>query len=264
MESSKAKVLIAAPIYKREWILEHWLKYIENQTHPLDHIGFMFELGPNDSLTHNILWDWQSNHPEVLIFDAQIDHTRPHSSHEDGKRHWNQTKYMNMVIFRNSLLERATALKDQFDYYFSLDSDLLLEDPNTITQLIEDCQNINVDVVSPLSYMTPRDKAYPSVMYWENLPGGRAIRDHSRYEVNSLYKADIVMAAVFMTKKVFTQARYFVHKQGEDLGFATDLSRLNFDSYIDTRLYVPHIMHKSNLHSYLDGCFDPRKPKELV
>jgi hypothetical protein len=259
-----AKVLIAAPIYQRAWILEHWLRCIEQQNHPLDHLGFLFELGPDDDDTHNILWEWQSRHPEIPVFDAQIDITRPHSAHAEGKRHWNQAKYANMVKFRNSLLERATALSSQFDYYFSLDSDLLLEDPTAITQLIEDCQDPDVHVVSPLSYMTPRDKAYPSIMYWEGLPGGRAIRNHSKFQPNSLYKVDIVMAAVFMCKEVFTRARYCLHKQGEDLGFATDLARLGFNSYTDTRVYANHIMHKATLESYLNDYLDPRKPKELV
>lgn len=259
-----AKVLIGLPIYKRAWILEYWLMCIENQNHPLDHIGFLFELGPEDDDTHNILWDWQSKHPEIAVFDAQLDTVRPHSAHEEGKRFWSQEKYSNMVAFRNSLLERATGLADQFDYYFSLDSDLLIEDPNSITQLIEDCQDPDVHVVSPLSYMTPRDKAYPSIMYWEGKPGGRAIRNHARFEVNSLYKVDIVMAAVFMTREVFTQARYCLHKQGEDLGFATELARLGFTSYTDTRVYANHIMHKATLESYLNNSFDPRKPKELV
>lgn len=258
------RVLIGAPIYKREWILKHWFRCIEEQTHPLDHIGFIFELGPDDSETHAMLWDWHSRHPEVIYFDGQIDRSRTHSTHPEGKRNWNTTKYANMVAFRNTLLDRATVLSDRFDYYFSLDSDLLLEYPGTISKLIDDCQQPNVDVVSPLSYMTATNKSYPSIMYWEGKSGHKANRRHDLFQANSLYEVDIVMAAVFMKRKVFTRTRYWPHPQGEDLGFAVNLLDQGFHSFADTSLYANHIMHKASMQRYLDHIPDPRKPEELV
>jgi hypothetical protein len=254
------KILIGAPIYDRAWVLPYWFQSIENQNYDLGNVGFIFELGPNDDETHNLLWDWHMKHPEFLVFDGQINETKNHFSHPDGHRNWSTDKYYNMVTFRNNLLEKATALKDQFDYYFSLDSDILLEDPETLNILVDDIEQPDVDVVSPLSYMTPRDMAYPSIMYWNGMPGGIAKRDLNRFRAKELFKVDIVMAAVLMSKKVFTQVRYEWHKQGEDLGFATNLARSGFNSYSDTRVYTPHIMHKTILNEYLVRGFDPRKP----
>lgn len=256
----KKNILIAAPVYKREWILPKWFEFIENQDYPLSNIGFLFELGPDDDETHDILWNWHLNHPEVICFDAQIDDTRPHNEHKEGTRHWTRARYFNMVQFRNSLLERATAMADKFDYYFSLDTDLFLEDPQTLNTLVDDIQKDEVDVVSPLAYMTPKQRSHPSIMYWHNKPGGQAARRHDLFQKDSLYKVDIVMAAVFMSKPVFTRARYCWHKFGEDLGFATDLASYGFNSYTDTRIYLPHIMNRKMLEEYLDTGVDDRKP----
>src|SRR5690606_4324621 len=120
-------ILIGCPVYKRANVLPLWFKCIEKQEYPLDHVGFIFELGPDDDETHDILWQFHMDHPELIVFDGQIDDIRVHKNHEEGKRRWGAERYSAMVHFRNSLLERATALQEQFDFYFSLDSDLLLE-----------------------------------------------------------------------------------------------------------------------------------------
>lgn len=257
------KVLIGCPIYKRAWILEHWFRCIENQTHSLEDIGFIFELAPDDKETHDALLEWKERHPEVSVFDMRKNTSVLHSTHPEGARAWTAKKYHNMVKLRNDLLDNATVRSDQFDYYFSLDSDLLIEDPNTISQLIEDCQDPNVHVVSPLSYMMQTNKSYPSIMYWMDKPGRKAVRRHDLFRENELYQVDIVMAAVFMTKPVFTTVRYSWHLQGEDLGFATNLNE-RFKSFADTRIYANHIMHQANLRLWLNGEPDTRKPQQLI
>lgn len=252
-------ILIAAPIYKRDWILPYWIECIEKQNYPKENIGFLFELGPNDDATHNALWNWQASQPSYKVFDAQIYMKVTHAEHPEGQRHWNRQKYYNMVTLRNNLLERATSLSKQFDYYFSLDSDLLLEDKNTLLKLVNYAET-GIDVLSPLSYMTPNDSHFPSAMTWEDKPGGRAARHLDRYELGSLFVADIVMAAVFMSKRVFTQVRYQWHRQGEDLGFATQLSDFKIKSHAAWDIYCPHIMSRAMLDVYLQTHKDPRRP----
>jgi hypothetical protein len=252
-------VLIAAPIYDRAWILPQWIEFIEKQNYPKENIGFMFELGPDDNLTHEILWEWQAYAPQYKYFDAQIYMKIAHEAHPDGKRHWSAQKYYNMVTLRNNLLERATNLSDQFDYYFSLDSDIFLEDPDTILKLVNHAET-GKDVLSPLMYMTPYDTNYPSAMTWENRPGGHAIRSLSKNEIGTVFKVDIVMAAVFMSRDVYTKTRYQWHRQGEDLGFATHLAELGFDSFAAWDIYCPHIMHKNMLAGYMKTHKDGRSP----
>jgi len=67
-----SNILIGLPIYKREWILPYWIEAIERQDFPQENLGFLFNLGPDDEATHEILWEWQSRSPHFKIFDAQI------------------------------------------------------------------------------------------------------------------------------------------------------------------------------------------------
>lgn len=255
-----SNILIGCPIYKREWVLPLWLEGIEQQTFPKSNLGFIFELAPDDDGTHQMLWEWQMKHPEFLVFDGLIRNDIHHNHHPEGQRIWNSTKYLEMVDMRNSLLERATSLQDKFDYYFSLDSDLILENPETL-QILSDYGDQGYDILSPLSFMTPTERNYPSVMSWvEGLPG-RAQRDLPRYplEGDQIFQSDVVMAAVFMSRKVFTTVRYRWHRQGEDLGFATALYEHGIKSYCIPYLYCPHLMHEFMVENYKKDHFDPRK-----
>jgi hypothetical protein len=256
---SDKSILIGCPIYDRAWILPYWIEFIEKQDYPKENLGFIFELGPDDDSTHDLLWEWQNNSPHYKIFDAQIYMRMQHETHPDGTRVWSSDKYYNMVTLRNNLLERATAQSHQFDYYFSLDSDILLEDPLTLSKLVEKAQDSEKHVISPLMYMTPSDTNFPSAMSWVDGPGKRAARKLDQYHVGETFECDIVMAAVFMKKEVYTNARYRWHRQGEDLGFASALSDLSFRSFAAWDIYCPHIMNTQMLRDYLKTGIDGRK-----
>jgi hypothetical protein len=74
-----------------------------------------------------------------------------------------------------------------------------------------------------------------------------------RMEVQTgLQKADVVMAAVMMSPEIVRNVRYIWHPQGEDLGFASELHKQGYESYIDFDLYAPHIMNQSQLSCYLE------------
>lgn len=239
------RILISLPVYGREWILPDFFRCIENQTIPLSNIGFQFELGPNDDETHDIIWEWQSNHPEVFHFDAQINMSSSHKIHLEGQRAWRRDEYLRMVEFRNNLLERANNIIDSFDYYFSLDSDVLLENPKTLETLA----GHNKDVVSPLMYMDSTT-SYPNAMEWKYLkprPMGYRHPEQVQEANGQLTRVAVVMAAVMMSPDVVKNIRYIWHPQGEDLGFAEELMNAGYDSYIDYSLYTYHIMHRAQL-----------------
>lgn len=245
-------VLIGLPVYKREWVLPLWLKAIEAQDFPLSNIGFIFELGPDDDETHNVLLDWQAEHPELLCFQGHIQMHSSHQAHPEGVRCWSRTRYMTMIDLRNNLLERASAVSDKFDYYFSLDSDIILDQPDSISRLIAYAEQFPGTVVSPLSYMTPDGTMFPSIMTWKDQPGGAAFRDLVNYPIGQPFLADVVMAAVLMPRQIYTSVRYRFHPQGEDLGFAYALHRCGFKSLAASDISCSHIMHQSMLETHLN------------
>lgn len=254
------KILIGCPAYQRSWILPYWFEAIENQTIPLSDIGFVFELGPNDDETHSVLYDWANSHREVAFFDAVIREDLNHYTHQDGHRTWTKNSYYKMVDLRNSLLD--TALRVKPDKYFSLDSDILIDNPHTLEKLYFNLERDGIDAISPLSYMYPKGCDFPSVMTWANHVGGKASRQLDSYPMGKIFKSDIIMAAVMMNPEVYSNARYIWHPQGEDLGWSAECARAGYNLYCASDLYASHIMHRWMLDQHLSGG-DPRNHSVL-
>lgn len=252
------KVLIGCPVFRRAWILNEWFAAIEAQTMPLSDIGFIFELGPKDDETHDLMWNWHMEHPQVQVFDGLIRNDQPHMEHQPEGRAWIPGHFYRMIEFRNNLLEQV--INYQPDRYFSLDSDILLENPTTLERLYEECTPGTA--VAPWVYMHPTDTEFPGVMNWKDRVGGPAKRELDKYPIGETFEAEIIMAAKMMSKEVYTNVRYRHHQQGEDLGWSAEVTRAGYKMKSVSDIYAPHIMHDWMLSAYKIGG-DPRKPDLL-
>jgi hypothetical protein len=237
------KLLIGCPIYKRDWIFPLWASALERQSIPLDEIGFIFETSPDDLNIKNILSAWRNQHPEIPFFEVHERSDIPHFEHQKNSRQWTMSKYYNMVSLRNHILERVREVKPE--YYFSLDSDIILKNPATIELLINHIKE-GADAVSPLMFMTPVGVDYPSVMTWSEEEDGRAYRRRD-YPLGSYFKSDVIMAAKMMSKKAYESIDYAVHSQGEDLGWSLEAKKKGLDLYSASYIYALHVMHEEML-----------------
>lgn len=241
------KLIIGCPIYKRDWIIHHWIRCILKQSIDLSDVGFVFEVSPDDMSTVHALVTWKNIDKRIPFFLIKERTDIPHFEHEPNSRQWTYSKYHNMVSLRNSILE--TVREQQPEYYFSLDSDILIENPNTIELLISHIKS-GADAVSPLMFMTPVGTNFPSVMTWRDKTCEKAFREQS-YPLGTYFKSDIIMAAKMMSKDVYQNVNYEFHPQGEDLGWSKNATQKGFDLYSASYIYAYHIMHQPMLDDYL-------------
>lgn len=247
-------VLIGCPVYDRAWVLPDWFEAIVQQDFPLEDVGFIFETAPNDIETFTALIDFRDKHSEIRCFEIYENGSEIHKAHPEGMRSWPKERYTTMSNLRNSLLDKVKAINP--DRYFSLDSDILLEDPRTISELCQLTSLPAIDAISPLAFMTMEGTDFPNAMTW-GPPGQMARRKRSGYPIGTLFKSDIIMAAVMMKPKVFHNAKYSWHSQGEDLGWSEDCKKLGYGLYVASYIYSAHVMSRAALAKYkLDG--DPR------
>lgn len=253
--SAEPTIIIGCPVYKRDWVLPFWIDKIEKQNYPKDKIGFIFLVAEDDQETINMLVKWGLSCEEYRSFDLICDNEEDHEDHAEGIRKWHPNRYYTMVRIRNKILDKLIAMDKPYDFYFSLDSDILLDDPDTLNKLVDKAHNEFTDgVLSPLCYMSNKSLRFPNMMRWINKPGDKAVRPPMYLKkMGTDFEVDIVMAAVFMPKFVYTQARYQYHINGEDLGFATDLFSKNIKSYSIGTVKCNHIMHRKTLEKYLNG-----------
>lgn len=232
------KLVIGCPVYKRDWILPLWIKHVKSQGLNFKDVGFVFEVSPDDEKTVSILKQWRDADKSLGLFDINTRDDIAHFSHRDNGRQWTLSKYENMVSLRNSILNRVREISP--DYYFSLDSDIILTNPNTIRLLTSHIDD-GANAVSPLMFMTPVGTKYPSVMTWRKDDPNRAYRE-SDYPLGTYFKSDVIMAAKMMSKDVYENVDYSVHRQGEDVGWSLSCREKGFSLYSASYIYSVHVM----------------------
>jgi hypothetical protein len=247
------KILLGCPIYKREWIIHHWIRDVLTQSVDISNIGFVFEVSPDDTTIIEVLQIWKNISKEIPYFNIKVRDDIPHFEHEENTRKWTISKYENMVSLRNSLLQTAREVEP--DFYFSLDSDILLENPNTLELLIAHIKS-GADAVSPLMFMTPIYDMYPSIMTWRNDGTNKALRQQS-YPIGSYFQTDVIMAAKMMSKNVYQNVDYVVHEQGEDVGWSYECFKKDYKLFSASYIYAPHIMSQ-NMYARFLSEGDPR------
>lgn len=241
------KLVIGCPIYKRDWILNRWIRAVISQSIPVSDIGFIFECSPDDTNTTAMLEAWKSYDKNIPLFDIHYRNDINHFEHQQNGRQWTISRYENMVELRNSLLKKVREI--QPDYYFSLDSDILIENPNTLELLIAHIKD-GADAVSPLMFMTPIGNKYPSVMTWREDEPDKAKR-LERYPIGTYFQADVIMAAKMMSKEVYNNIDYSIHPQGEDVGWSLNCYRKNYKLFSASYIYAPHIMNQMMYNEYI-------------
>jgi hypothetical protein len=240
------KLIIGCPIYKRDWIFPLWASAIERQSIPLNKIGFVFEVSADDEKMHDMLVLWRKYHREIPHFEINKREDIPHFEHAPNSRQWTISKYENMVNLRNSLLTRVRELSP--DYYFSLDSDVIIKNDSTLELLIGHIKD-GTDAVNPLMYMTPFGTDFPSVMSWIDKDQFKATRNKD-YPIGTFFESDVIMAAKMMSKKVYENVDYEIHSQGEDLGWSANASKKGYSLACASYIYAPHIMHQQMLEVF--------------
>lgn len=242
-------IIIGGPIYARAWILPYWFECIEKQDWPLHELGFIFEGSPYDGPTKKALFDWQSKHPEVGCFEYYTTFNEGHKRHGPaGQRRWSIERYKFMASLRNAVLDHVRVRKPE--RFFSLDSDILLEDPSTIRKLYELTATPGIHGAAPLMYMTPKGTRFPSVMTWVHKPGGYAKR-MANYPIGTTFRADVIMAAKMMSPELYNNVNYEAHRQGEDLGWSANAAKKGYNLFSMSGTYAPHIMNEKMLEDYL-------------
>lgn len=242
-------ILIGCPVYSRDWILPKWFEYIMAQDYPQDDMGFLFIVSSGDKPTIDKLFEFQANNPQIAYFDVIEEDGVSHSDHREVEgnsiyhRNWSSiTSLEKMVRLRNIMVSRVREIAPR--KFFSLDSDILLINPETISRL-DELTDSEADAASPLIYMSDSD-LHPGVMGWKPNTDFRgmnlAIRDKS-FEVGDKISTDVIMAAKMMSPKAYG-VNYIYHRQGEDLGWSWMCKMSGVRLACDTSVYASHILSR--------------------
>jgi hypothetical protein len=242
------RLIAGCPVANRAWSLPRWFERVAAQTRRPDGLVFV-HAGDDETLV--AVYREAARHGFAVTTVADEQPPRP--------RHDNE-RFRTLTNARNDLLRTVQHELDA-DLLLSLDSDIMLEDPETIERLERLVVEDGYDLASPVAFLHPAapsawSPAEPACWaynagFWP--PTDTAVDETRRPWVRSPVDAipwgarveiDIPMA-VWLGNRQVIDCRYQWHDQGEDVGFAQDLERHGLRCVWDTGMYAWH-------------CWEPR------
>ena len=220
-------ILVACPIKDRAWAIPHWYKGIDENSDAAD-LDVVALLSPSEDNTYDVLKD----HNITVIYDNEPG--RP--VHEIDGHMWGVVgKFEYMARLRNRLVEYA--LEGDYDYFFSLDSDIVL--PKFALSKMLYFSRTHPGVISPAVNMVVGGVAW-NVMNWANpYHPGLANRDKPA----DPGKADVVMAAMLLDRSALV-CRWEAHMAGEDIGFCLDAESHGVERWWMPDIRCQHLMSR--------------------
>ena len=232
------RLVIGCPLRGREWMIKPWFEAVVASATKTDiNFCFAFVIDEGDGIAP--LVREYCYHYELPAYYVEFP---PYMGPQQGvEHHWNVEKIQYMVDLRNQLLALVRNINP--DFFFSLDSDIILKE-NVIGDLLEACSLY--DAVGGKVYLAKQARL-PSY--------GNLIRENLnmlRPDVDTLIPVDIIMAAKMMTKPAY-MVDYKFEPRGEDLGWSANVKDAGLKLGFDGRTVSKHIMDQSHLYSV-----DPR------
>lgn len=229
------RLLIFAPVVRREWIIDRWL---ENAAASAEAAGvdcsFLLLGGMNDPT-----FDVVDGLPQYDVARIYVDESR-----DADVRDWAHDRFQRMAELRNILLGYVRH-DEGLDYALSLDTDVLLH-PDTIGNLIESQAAMHWDAVGGYCYLSenrrcPSYGALPApwVIHRPDIPG-------------EVHVCSVLMAIILMTAPAWN-VDYAFNEHGEDIGWALNAKKAELKVGVDARVTNKHVMTPSRI-----DIVDPR------
>jgi hypothetical protein len=221
-------ILVACPIKDRAWAVPYWIQGI-NDNADAANIHILALLSPSEDDTEAEL----RRHEVEVIHD--LEPGRP--VHEINAHMWGViAKFEYMARLRNRLVEFA--LEGDYDYFFSLDSDIVL--PKYGLSKLLYFASTHPGIISPSVNMVPNGVAW-NVMHWVN-PQYPGLVNRSEKPL-TVGRVDVLMAAMLLDRSAL-ECRWYAHMAGEDVGFCLDAEARGIKRWWYPDVRCQHLMQE--------------------
>lgn len=234
--TKKPIIMIGAPIQNREEIMNDYLNHIYTLNYPKDRIKLAFFINNSTDKTYELVKEFTDLHSheynETIVWKKKV---------LKGKLD-DQTRFRrDFVLFsivRNTFLKRI--LRTDFDYLYSIDSDILVP-PDSLTLLL----GHDKDIISALI----ENGEFKGDMYY-NVYQQKAEDVYHVFLTDWLnqqtepFEVDVTGACYLINRKVLDAGvKYSYYHQGEDGGFCRSAQDKGFKLYCDPTIRPVHLLH---------------------
>lgn len=241
MELKNKKILITAPIHQSKEIFKEYLLSLSNLLIPENYEAFFYFYLHNCSELKELL---KENQYEEILDNSKYNFF----SHDFKNENYSALSYM-----RTKALQKAR--EENFDYVFSIDSDVLIH-PKTLIYLLKD----NQDIVGMINWSKSfsGDKILPNcydLEYW------RWWEDNSILMQKGLYERGIISATVLLGKRIIQNEKINYYpvpniecSQWEDyaLSLKAHIMIPDLKMSIDTKLPCRHLYKEKDYIRWIE------------
>jgi hypothetical protein len=224
------RIVVGCPVVERGWILPQYLGAIEAQQVYADVVVVCLYTQSRDN-TLDVLKEHDVDVVPGLLPPRPRERLRDHIwSYDAGD-------YRYMTTLRNMLLSYVISTYEP-DWFFSLDSDVLLSTKGVLRKLLICAEQHEANAVAPLVNVA---KEPPPAWNYMHLRGSTAQRFRDEPLPVAPFKTDVIMAAC-MQDRVAQRVGWADHPQGEDVGWAVRAHSKGVKAVVDPRIVCAHAM----------------------
>ena len=241
MELKNKKILITAPVHQSKEIFKEYLLSLSNLLIPENYEAFFYFYLHNCSELKELL---KENQYEEVLDNSKYNFF----SHDFKNENYSALSYM-----RTKALQKAR--EENFDYVFSVDSDVLIH-PKTLIYLLKD----NQDIVGMINWSKSfsGDKILPNcydLEYW------RWWENNSILMQKGLYERGIISATVLLGKRIIQNEKIDYYpipniecSQWEDyaLSLKAHIMIPDLKMSIDTKLPCRHLYKEKDYIRWIE------------
>jgi hypothetical protein len=238
------KILHFSPVKKQNDIVKLHLRSLSDLK--IDGFDCMFSFfdDNDDDLSSIALKEFQANHEHTVLFTPEDIGLKKND--EKQKERWSLDSYKRITKIKNFAIEYF--LKENYDYLFFTDSDLILH-PETLNILLKQNKHFCSEIFWTKFNNTPTYAPNG----WYSKSHGYTKEDLLMFKENGTYKVDFTGACTLLSKKILLDGVSFkripnLDFLGEDKHFCIRASVMNYDIYLNTSYPAFHLFDKNLIH----------------
>jgi hypothetical protein len=234
------KVLICAPVREDSDIFELYLNALDNLIIPENVIvekHFILHNSPN------LIEICDSRKINYTIFNSENNFVK-----DEDRHNWDRKNVDDVIAMKNGLADFA--LRNNFDYVFMVDSDVIVQTKTLLSLIKEEKQ-----IISEIFWTDWENNglALPNCWYWDSY--GFTIEAMELWKEKGVYPVGMTGACILIKTDVYKKFNYDriynISFDGEDRFFCIRAACNNVEIYIDTKYPATHLYRQSDKENYV-------------
>jgi hypothetical protein len=250
-EDSKEQptILIGCPCRNRSWVISRYLEGIYSLNYPKNKLILYFLLNDSIDQTEVILKKFQQLHQHKYKL-IQIDKIKNHApeykrliskSPQFAEKYW-ESVYLNIAKLRNKVIDKV--IETGSDYWFSIDSDIILNNPETLNILLQENKPVISCIINNDQIQNPYLPIQKAACNILNFDEHGKVKHITGWEMNSTFQVQITGAICLYKAEIFKNPniRFGYSRMGEDIFMAQRILEAGIETWTTSKVLPEHCM----------------------